>query len=124
MKKTKQTIATVRALLDRVHFDSERIAYRFHVGRMGGGWYLQVRYFDEDADTGKAEPQHGRKWYVSRHATDGEVVQTALKAILTSLEHFAREHFRFDGQPIYGPHFELAALVEAARARRVEGRTG
>ena len=122
-EKRGRTIESVWDLLSRVHFDSQRLAYTFVVGKMGDGYFLQVRYVDEDTETGEPERQHGRKWYVSRFSTDSEIVQTAFKAILTSLEHFAREHFLFDGVPVLGPHFDLQFLVEAARARRFDHRT-
>ena len=37
--------------------------------------------------------QTTRKWYISPWATKSEVVQTALKLVLTALEHEARENF-------------------------------
>jgi hypothetical protein len=92
---------------------TSRVEFRdwtFVVDRMGDGFYLQASFRHETA------VQHGRKWYISSHAIREEVVQTALKAVLTALEHEAREEFRFDGRAIYGPHFSLEALAEAADA--------
>lgn len=57
--------------------------------------------------------QHrGRKWYVSPHATDSEIVQTALMAVIAAEEHEAREHFLVDGQAIFGPHHDVNALID------------
>lgn len=67
--------------------------------------YLQLRF---EAD-GRAH--HGRKWLLSQHMTDSEVVQTALLAVLTAEEHEARERFRYKGQAIYGPHQSAEDLV-------------
>ena len=69
------------------------------------GFYLYV-YFEADGQQWK-----GRKWFVSRHSEPNEVCQTALKALLTSLEHEAREHFTVDGKAIYAPHFDLDFLL-------------
>lgn len=52
----------------------------------------------------------GRRWSIDRHATPGEVVQTALKAVLTWEEHEARERFLWRGKPIFSPHQSLDAL--------------
>ena len=51
--------------------------------------------------------------------TPSELVQTALKCVLTSLEHEAREHFTYRGAAIFGPHFDVEALVRIADRRDV-----
>jgi hypothetical protein len=94
---------------------TRRIKFRdwgFGVGNMGDGSMLRVAFVVN------GELQIGRKWYVSPHAIPEEVVQTALKAVLTALEHEAREEFTYEGRAIYGPHFSLTALIEAADAHR------
>jgi hypothetical protein len=78
--------------------------------------YLQVEYAEPDAISGKPSVQRGRKWYVSRFATDSEIVQTCLRACLDSAEHQVREHFKYAPNPgdapraIYGPHFSADVL--------------
>lgn len=76
---------------------------------LGHGFYVQVRF------TASGEPWSGRKWYLSAHATDAEVVQTALKAVLTAVEHEAREAFTYQGVALFQPHCSLEELVQAAR---------
>lgn len=61
--------------------------------------------------------QNGRWWRLSRHMTDGEVVQTAFKAVLTFMEHETRESFKVDGLPVMQPHWSLEALVSMAQDR-------
>lgn len=58
--------------------------------------------------------QSTRKWLLSCHMTPSELVQTALKCVLTSLEHEAREQFTYRGAAIFGPHFDVEALVRIA----------
>lgn len=65
----------------------------------------------DNGDPAKALPWWGRKWRLSPHMTDMEVVQTALKAILTAQEHEAREQFKVDGVAVCGPHLDLASLI-------------
>lgn len=84
--------------------------YEYHLGNMGDGWYIQIRYTEPDIHSGEMEDQHGRKWYISQYATRSEVVQTAFKALVTSLEHQAREHFLYRGERVFGPHFDVDAL--------------
>lgn len=73
-----------------------------------GELYLQVSF----VDNGKR--QSGRKWRISRYMTKSEIVGTAFKACLTAEEHETRERFRYNGVPIYSPHFDVDALAVLA----------
>lgn len=89
----------------------EEISYNgmeapFIVGSMGDGYYLQHWQVIPDENTGMVSEQRGRKWYVSPHSTESEVVQTALLAILTFEEHEAREKFLYKGERLFGPHID------------------
>lgn len=99
------------ARLDHIYSLIERIEFgqvTYQCGRMGDGCYMQIIAMLDGSH------QHGRKWYVSNYATDLEIVQTALKANLTFMEHEVRETFLFDGKAIFGPHLPLEALVASA----------
>lgn len=106
----------VRALLAGVAY----CGWTFAVGgNMHESW-LQLRWTAFNTDGGiEPEEQRGRKWRLSRHMTDGELVQTAFKAVMTAEEHEVRERFRFNGVAIFGPHISLAALVAAAQRKEV-----
>lgn len=94
-----------------------------------GYFYLQVGAEDGTCNvTGKPVRWSGRKWLLSEHMTDGEIIQTALKAVLAAHEHEAREQFLFKGQAIFDPHYDLVKLVrlrsaEDALSERAEGAT-
>lgn len=61
------------------------------------------------------ESWNSRKWIISRHATDSEIIQTAFKCVLTAEEHETREKFLYDGVAILGPHIDLPSLKEAVK---------
>lgn len=111
------TIVEVEAILKRIQFKD----WVFFVADQGYDvLWLQVRYLEADVDGDPRDPsdleiQHGRKWLISKHATVSEVVQTAFKACVTSMEHQAREHFRYRGYRVFGPHFDVEALVALCR---------
>lgn len=113
------TFSLARETLDRVKFED----YTFFLAEHGERLYLQVRYLEPDVDgnTDAPEIQHGRKWDVSRHATPSELVQTAFKAVLTSMEHRAREHFLYRGERVFGPHFDVEDLARLCREGRADG---
>lgn len=86
--------------------------YTFTVGDKNGFLFLQARYMDLDIDTATQTEQTTRKWYLSPYMTRSELVQTALKCVLTSMEHRTREHFKYRGKRIFGPHLDCDALWE------------
>ena len=79
--------------------------------------FIQVQFVAPDVQTGLQQSWKGRKWYVSEHAIEAEVVQTCLKAVLTAIEHEAREQFMFRGVALFHPHISLDALMTAAATR-------
>lgn len=107
----------IRQILDTIEFPG----YRFHVGGQDRH-YIQADFEQPCSITGRAEVQLTRKWYVSRSACKNEVVQTALKCVLTSVEHEAREHFKYRGRAIYGPHYDVDALHRICEAGELDYR--
>ncbi len=61
--------------------------------------------------TGSVEKWKTRSWRISFHMTKSEIVQTALKCLLTAVEHEAREAFKYKGQAIFGPHYDVDKLA-------------
>ena len=83
---------------------------------------LQLICLDDDARTNEPTQWSSRKWLLSYHMTRSEIVQTALKAVLTAVEHEARERFLYRGQPIFGPHYNVDRLVDICAAGAVDVR--
>ena len=65
-----------------------------------------------DTQTGECWSWNGRWWRLSPHMTVSEVVGTAFKAVITALEHEARESFLYKGQPIYDAHLDVEQLAK------------
>lgn len=74
-------------------------------------WWLRVSFTAPDARTGADASWNGRKWLISKHATKSELVHTAMKAVLTAVEHEAREAFTYKGRQVFGPHFDVDFLA-------------
>lgn len=92
--------------------------YTFEVEESSHGyWYLQAHYLEEDVHTGVVEAQFTRRWMLSPKMTKSEVVQTAFKCALTSMEHKTREHFTYEGRAVFGPHFDVDALWSICHPR-------
>lgn len=106
------TLHRFRSLLDRVEFRP----FSFKVAREGTACFLRVEYHGGRCNvTGEALSWKGRKWRLSTHMTDGEVVQTAFLAVMTALEHETRECFKFDGVSVFDPHYDIHKLVDLRR---------
>ncbi len=78
--------------------------YRFRLIESDGIFLLQLVYREQDCDTLEMSEQHARKWFISAHSTTTEIVRTAYKAVLCSLEHRLGEWFTYDGRRVYSPH--------------------
>lgn len=107
-----ESLERLNQIVGRVNYPG----FRWRVDRMGNGFFIQIVYDEACIDTGAMKEQHGRKWYVSKHATVSEALQTMLKAALTSAEHRVREHFLVDGVRAFGPHQSVEQLIAAAKA--------
>ena len=77
-----------------------------------------------DSATGEEVSWKGRKWLVSEHTKEGELVQTFLKAALTALEHELREGFRYCGRAIFDPHLPMSSFLTVAEAAGKGKRNG
>lgn len=97
----------VRAALSQVRY----LDWGFNVLTRGDDLFLQVEFIAPDVVTGHPSVQRGRKWLLSQHMVPSEVVTTAFKAVLTAVEHEARESFTYRGEAVMGPHFDVDELV-------------
>lgn len=106
----KMDTTRAREILKLVHFPG----YKFQIiGNFISSTHLQAAFYAPCNISGSnASRQTTRKWQLSAHMTPSELVQTALKCVLTSIEHEAREKFRYRGMAIFGPHFDVERLVE------------
>lgn len=83
--------------------------------------YLQWIFNAPDLNTGELEEQRCRKWQLSYHMTQSELVRTAFKAALAAEEHEASEAFKYKGAMIYDPHLSLDDLALAITLDGVVG---
>jgi len=87
-----------------------------------GAIYLQGAYIQPDIITNLPEAQKTRRWFLTPAMVKSEIVQTVFKCVITSVEHQAREHFKYRGERIFGPHYDVDALVDICKAKRLDYR--
>jgi hypothetical protein len=108
-----QRTAELRATLAQIEYDG----WSFDVLDSSSQHFLQLSFVDKGGVRWSS-----RKWVISAHATKSEIVQTAFKAVMTALEHEARESFLYRGRPILGPHFDIDQLHDLCGRRDAEDR--
>lgn len=106
-----KTFDEIKAVIDQIEYKK---AWRFNLYVDGNRPILQVIFMGEDALTGKLEEQKCRKWLLSYHMCNNELITTAYKAILAAEEHEVREFFTYKNVRVMNPHFsfdDIARLV-------------
>jgi len=115
-----QTKESLEKLVNELSFNDWNILLRY----TNDVPYLQVKFLAQDNmnPDGEMQLQNCRKWMLSFHMCDEEILSTGLKAVLAAVEHEAREQFKWKGQPIYRPHYSADALYELSASNAVEKR--
>lgn len=114
------------ALVDRATAILERITFpglQFAVGVSSRKVWLRVECHEGTCNvTGDPMRWNGRKWLLSPHMTDTEIVWTAFKAVLTAQEHETRELFKVDGVAVADSHVSIDQLVAFVKGAELDGR--
>ena len=80
-----------------------------------GRIYIQPYYVDLCRQTCEEKEWKGRKWYLSKHMTEDEVVKTCYAAFKACVEHEIMEGFQYNSEPVFNPHAPFKKCIEAGR---------
>lgn len=105
----RRTFEEVKDIVNQIAF-KDRL-FRLIEKKKDDVFLLQMQYIEADVKTGKLTKQNTRKWHITPWMTESEIVQTCLKCVLTSQEHIGREHFKYKGYKLYGPHMDVQDLI-------------
>lgn len=110
-------------ILDRVSFPGWDIVLRADAVPGADAPYLQVQCRGGKCNvTGKPKGWNGRKWLLSTHMTETELVKTALCAVLAAQQHETLEKFTYEGVAIFDPHIGVRDLVNLRRGSPLDAR--
>ena len=56
--------------------------------------------------------QKCRKWFISKHMTENEIIRTAFMAVEKAEYHELCEKFKYRGKLIANPHLDLVKIAE------------
>ena len=113
---TQDWIEQAKDYIDECYFPD--YTFKIDTSRTGAV-YLQATYLEADTVSGNVETQSTRRWFLSPSMVKSEIVATAFKCILTSMEHRTREWFLYRGKAIYQPHYDVDALHSICEQREV-----
>ena len=112
----QEWIEKAKSIVDECSFPD--YIFKVDVSRTGAV-YLQATYMEPDTTTGDMELQYTRRWFLSPEMSRSEIVSTAFKCAITSMEHRTREWFLYNGKAIYQPHYDVDKLWEICEERAV-----
>jgi hypothetical protein len=107
----RMTYEQIRKIVSQISYGD----WNFIVGEDETRFFLQVLFDRPCVKAGVVQRQTCRKWRLTIHMTKSEIVQTALKAVLSAEEHEARERFQYRNESIFAPHFDVDALHDFCR---------
>lgn len=110
-----KTLADIREIVARCAYPG----FEFKVDADGDieqlyPWCQIVCHEGVDTTTGQPASWTGRKWKLSFHMTDTEVVQTVWAAVQRAIIHETCELFKFKGAAIYDRHLDVHLLADLA----------
>jgi hypothetical protein len=94
----------------RFYIRIERDCTRPRDGRV----FIQLVYYAKCNSEGNEKEWHGRKWYLSPHMIDDEIIKTVFLAFKVVIEHEVLEGFKYDGKAVFNPHVNFEELVKIA----------
>lgn len=77
--------------------------------------YIQIKYSAPCSKTGKVDEWSSRKWYLSEHMTEDEIVKTLYAAFEMCVKHEVMEGFQYKEKQVFNPHTSYLNLYEAAQ---------
>lgn len=113
----------IEDVLKQIDYPGLRIQVEEHRHNLGSTLFLRVVCLEGTCNvTGQPMSWNGRWWRLSEHMTTTEIVLTAFKAVLTALEHEAREQFTYKGVAVLDSHIDVEELVRIRSEEKLDGR--
>lgn len=84
---------------------------RDNMDSVNGRIFIQMRYNSICTNNGVIVEWHGRKWYLSDHMTEDEIVKTCYCAFEAAVKHEIMEGFKFNGIVLFNPHVNYKELL-------------
>lgn len=80
----------------------------------GDRFFIQLEYLAPCSKNTHVESWKGRKWYLSEHMTDDEIIKTVWCAFEAAVKHEVMEGFTVDGVVLFNPHVNFEELLSVS----------
>lgn len=74
--------------------------------------YIQIVYSSFCSTSNAYKEWSGRKYYLSEHMTDDEIIKTTYVAFEQVIKHEIMEGFKVDGKILFNPHVNFEELLK------------
>ena len=103
----------IQELVSHISFEVLNTKFKYLVKEdsLGGRVYIQLAFASPDAITGDMTEWTSRKYYLSEHMIEDEIVKTCFMAAKQCVEHEVMEGFQFDSKVVFNPHVNFRALL-------------
>lgn len=110
-------IQEVKSICSRISIHLFGVKFSLRVERDNkrpedGRIFLQVFYEAFCTKTGELQPWSGRKWYLSDHMTEDEIIKTGYCAFEAAVKHEIMEGFKVDSIVLFNPHVDYNELLK------------
>lgn len=102
----KQTKKSIQELLNEIEYKD----WIFYLEERADCFTLQIQFYDKCIITGNIELQKCRKWFISQHMTDNEIIRTAFLAVEIAERHEMCEKFKYGNKLINNPHYDVLQM--------------
>ncbi len=120
---TQEQIDRIVAITTRIEYRNWLLRFSLDKKR-GNAPFIQWVFEAKCRTTGYVDWQYSRKWYLSEHMTESEIVLTAFKAAITAEEHECRENFLYQSRRVMNPHISIQALMSVCDQEDVRDEPG
>ena len=96
-------------LIDAIDAEVFGTEFRARLGFDSDVFWVQLTYTIDNAVF------RCRKWRLSPHMLDDEIVKTIWLAFEVAVKHELLEGFRFNGERVFNPHTPFTKFIEASR---------
>lgn len=103
---TIQTLKSIQELINEVEYKD----WKFYIDQRADCFTLQIKFYDVCIITNEIELQSCRKWFLSQHMTDNEIIRTAYLAVEVAERHEMCEKFKYGNKLINNPHFDVLQM--------------
>jgi hypothetical protein len=110
---------SIQTLISPIRANCLGKEFRFRAERdnknPNGRYFIQCCYNSKCSVSGEEKEWHGRKWYLSEHMTEDEIVKTCFAAFKAAVEHEVMEGFTYEGGRVFNPHVSFRSLLKISK---------